>query len=189
LAPFVSKSKEDTGIALAVVNLMGSLAMLMLPLLIPFFGYSPEETGIIIGGSLHSVGNVAGAGYALSDYIGETSLTIKLARVAMLSPTLILFNYLVNANTQKSWKEFLQLPWYLYGFIGISIVASLLPFPTTFVAMMEALGKYVLTIAMTAIGMKISIAKLLVTGKKGILFGILLFAIQTLLLLVLIELF
>ena len=189
LAPFVSKSKEDTGIALAVVNIMGSLAMLILPLLIPIFGYSPEEMGILIGGSLHSVGNVAGAGYALSDQIGETSITIKLARVAMLSPSLILFNYLVNSKSKKSWKEYLQLPWYLYGFVGISIVVSLLPIPVALIATMETLGKYILTIAMTAIGMKISISKLLLSGKKGILFGILLFVIQLSLLLVFIHLF
>ena len=52
-------------------------------------------------------------------------ITIKLARVALLSPALILFNFLVNRAQVKSWKEHFDLPWYLWGFIGITVLTSL----------------------------------------------------------------
>jgi hypothetical protein len=60
--------------------------------------------------TLHSVGNVAGAGYAVSNEVGLASITIKLARVALLSPALIFFNYLVNRHQAKHWREHFNLP-------------------------------------------------------------------------------
>jgi uncharacterized integral membrane protein (TIGR00698 family) len=112
LAPRVAKNKEDVGIAMAVVNLFGSLGMVVLPLVLVRFDLGTNELGLLIGGTLHSVGNVVGAGYAISDGVGEAATTIKLARVALLSPALILFNYLVNRAELKSWRQHLQLPWY-----------------------------------------------------------------------------
>lgn len=185
LTPSVAKNKEDVAVSMAVVNLYGSIGMLLLPLALPYLHFSVNQTGLIIGGSLHSVGNVVGAGYAMSDEIGEVSMTIKLARVALLSPALIFFNFLVNRNDVKSWKDYIKLPWYLIGFFLISIVSSFIEFSPDFIAYMEYLGKLVLTIAMAAIGLKVSFKKLITSGSKGIIFGFVIFAIQLLLLLIL----
>jgi uncharacterized integral membrane protein (TIGR00698 family) len=183
LAPSVAKNKEDVAVSMAVVNLYGSIGMILLPILLPYLHFSTNQIGLIIGGSLHSVGNVVGAGYAMSDEIGEVSMTIKLARVALLSPALIFFNYLVNRNATNSWKEYIKLPWYLIAFFLISIGSSFIDFSTDFIANMEYLGKLVLTIAMAAIGLKVSFKKLISSGRKGIIFGLVIFLIQLLLLL------
>jgi uncharacterized integral membrane protein (TIGR00698 family) len=183
LAPSVAKNKEDVAVSMAVVNLYGSIGMILLPILLPYLHFSTNQIGLIIGGSLHSVGNVVGAGYAMSDEIGEVSMTIKLARVALLSPALIFFNYLVNRNATNSWKEYIKLPWYLIAFFLISIVSSFIEFSPDFIANIEYLGKLVLTIAMAAIGLKVSFKKLISSGRKGIIFGLVIFLIQLLLLL------
>lgn len=178
LAPSVTKEKEDVAIAMAVVNLFGTIGMITLPLIIVELGLTTIDSGLIIGGSLHSVGNVAGAGYALSPEVGEAALTIKLARVALLTPGLILFNFLVNKDSVSSWKEHFRLPWYLIGFILITILVSVLDLPEPFIGSMDDLGKVVLTIAMAAIGMKVSFVKLVQSGKKGLSFGLIIFFIQ-----------
>lgn len=178
LAPRVAKDKEDVGIAMAVVNLFGSVGMIVLPLVLVRFGLSDTQLGVLIGGTLHSVGNVVGAGYALSDGVGEVATTIKLARVALLSPALILFNYLVNRAEARSWREHLQLPWYLWGFIGITLLSSVLPMPEALLGAMEVAGKLALTIALAAIGLKVSFGQLFRSGRKGLGFGLIVFAIQ-----------
>ena len=137
---------------------------------------------MLLGGSLHSVGNVAGAGYAMSSEIGEQALTIKLARVALLSPGLIFFSYLTQKNTGKNWKHYFQLPWYLWGFLFITVVVSLVDIPTDFITATSEIGKVILTIAMTAIGLKVSFRSLIQSGKKGLVFGLLMFGIQIVLL-------
>lgn len=178
LAPRVAKNKEDVGIAMAVVNLFGSLGMIVLPFALVRFDLSDTQLGLLIGGTLHSVGNVVGAGYALSDGVGEAATTIKLARVAMLSPALILFNYLVNRGEARHWREHLQLPWYLWGFIGITLLGSLVDMPAALLDAMELAGKLALTIALAAIGLKVSFGELFRSGRKGLGFGLLIFAVQ-----------
>jgi len=186
VAPGIAKGKEAPGIALAVVNLMGSISMLVLPAILLFFDMEASSIGVILGATLHSVGNVAGAGYGLDTSIGDTAITIKLARVALLSPAVILFTFLVSTDSKKSWKEYLQLPYYLWAFIGITILTSLVDLPKDFLSVVATLGKIVLTIAMVAIGLKVSFRKLYDSGKRALGFGVVIFGIQLLIALVLI---
>jgi uncharacterized integral membrane protein (TIGR00698 family) len=178
LAPRVAKNKEDVGIAMAVVNLFGSVGMIVLPVLLGRFTLSETQLGVLIGGTLHSVGNVVGAGYALSDGVGEVATTIKLARVAMLSPALILFNYLVNRGEIRGWRAHLQLPWYLWGFIGITVLTSVAPMPVALQDALDLAGKLALTIALAAIGLKVSFAQLFRSGRQGLVFGLVIFGVQ-----------
>lgn len=178
LAPGVSKNKDDILIAMAVVNLYGLLGMVALPMILPFFELNVTQSGLMIGGTLHSVGNVAGAGYALSEETGAYSITIKLARVAMLTPALIFFNYLVNRHEMKGIRQFLKLPWYLWGFIIITVMGSWIEFPDMLLQFMDEAGKIILIISMAAIGMKVRLISIFKSGKNGLIFGAVIFAVQ-----------
>jgi uncharacterized integral membrane protein (TIGR00698 family) len=184
LAPSLKHNKEETGIALAVVNLFGTLGMLFLPLIIGFLSLSTTEISLLLGGALHSVGNVAGAAFAISDTVGEQAITIKLARVALLSPGLIFFNFLTrDKNTIKNWKSYFQLPWYLWGFLLITILVSFFQVSDSVLKFSSETGKILLTIAMTAIGLKVSFSTLLQSGKKGLFYGFIIFMVQILIIL------
>jgi uncharacterized integral membrane protein (TIGR00698 family) len=178
LAPSVSKDKDDVAISMAVVNLYGTLGMIFLPMILLKTGLDTSEMGLMIGGSLHSVGNVAGAGYTVGEEAGEAAITIKLARVALLTPGLIFINFLINRKTAASWKDHFKLPWYLIGFIVITLIGTFVDFPESYLEIMESMGKVVLTIAMAAIGMKVSFKKLIRSGRKGLSFGFIMFLIQ-----------
>lgn len=178
LAPSVSKDKEDVAISMAVVNLYGTIGMILLPMILMRLPIDANQIGFMVGGSLHSVGNVAGAGFTIGNEAGEAAITIKLARVALLSPGLIFINYLINRKSAKSWKDHFKLPWYLIGFILITLIGTFVHFPEQFTNGMETGGKIILTIAMAAIGMKVSFKKLLQSGKKGLGLGLILFIIQ-----------
>lgn len=178
LAPRVARNNEDVGIAMAVVNLFGSLGMVVLPLVLAGRGLTDAQLGLLIGGTLHSVGNVVGAGYALSDGVGEAATTIKLARVALLSPSLILFNYLVHRHEARNWREHMRLPWYLWGFLGITLLGSVVALPAALLDAMGTAGKLALTIALAAIGLKVGFRELLTSGRKGLGFGLLVFVLQ-----------
>ena len=178
LAPSVAKNKEDVGIAMAVTNLYGSLGMIVRPMVLMTFDLSTTQLGLLLGGTLHSVGNVVGAGYAMDSAVGEAATTIKLARVALLSPALILFNYLVNRGQVLRWQQHFRLPWYLWGFLAITLLTSLLPLPAEFLHTMGTVGKVVLTIALAAIGLKVSFRELYLSGRKGLGFGLVVFVIQ-----------
>lgn len=182
LAPSITKNKDDVAISMAVVNLFGSIGMIVLPFVLRSFEFSTAQMGLLIGGGLHSVGNVAGAGFAINNDVGVAAITIKLARVALLSPALIFFNYLVNRKNVSNWKEHFRLPWYLWSFILITIIISFVNLPDAFLHMMDTTGKMILTIAMAAIGLKVSFRQLFTSGKRGVGFGLILFLVMILLL-------
>lgn len=188
LAPTLDNSeKEDVAISMAVVNLFGTLGMIGLPLLLGYLEWSDTQIGMMVGGSLHSVGNVAGAGFTIGKEAGDIAITVKLARVALLTPGLIYLNFLNRKVKEISSKNALKLPWYLIGFIAISIVNSVVQIPTEILSPLSQTGEIILTVAMAAIGLKVSFKKLLNVGKRGLRFGLMSFIIQMFIMLAMIT--
>lgn len=183
LAGSVTREKEDAGIAIAVVNLLGLAGMLLLPLGLQLLPHTDTMAATLLGGTLHAVGNVAGAGYSISDPVGDLAITVKLGRVALLAPGLIFFNYLVNRSASLS--QHLSLPYYIWGFILAVSAVSLLPIPPDLLGGLKMTGKVLLALAMTAIGMKIGIRKLFRMGRVAMGFGVVVFVVQIALVLLL----
>lgn len=178
LSPSVTEKKEDIGIAMAVVNLLGATGMLVFPWFLTTLSATPEQAGILIGGALHSVGNVAGAAYGMNAETGGVALMVKMARVAMLSPALLFIRYLITRQPGQHWLQYLSLPWYLYAFIGIGVLNSFFPLPGEIKPWMEVAGKLTLTLAMAGIGFAVSFKTLYQSGRKGLAFGLFMFALQ-----------
>ena len=177
LAPKIKAEKEDVAISLAAVNLLGSLGMILLPLLFQFYPLAEQQMAFFIGASLHSVGNVAGAGFSVSEDVGQLALVYKMARVALLSPALLFMVWLDARKTEGQSFKF-QLPWYLIAFLLISILVSLFPLTEGMIKGSELTGKIMLTIAMAAIGLKVHVFHLLKAGQRGLVFGVIVFVLQ-----------
>ena len=190
LAPSVTKNTEDTGIAIAIVNLIGSVGMGIMPFALRYFEVSDLDSSVYIGASLHSVGNVMGAGFSMENAsIGENALTIKMARVALLTPAIIFFNVLVQAGKKRSLMSYFKLPLYLWLFIAITILVSIVSLPKELLDVLKFGGNFLLIIAMAAIGLKVSLKQLIDSGQKAMKFGVLIFAIQLVIIWLLLMLF
>jgi uncharacterized integral membrane protein (TIGR00698 family) len=177
LAPKIKANKEDVAISLASVNLLGSLAMVLLPFVFEFYPLLEKEMAFLIGASLHSVGNVAGAGFSVSEEVGQLALVYKMARVALLSPALLFMVWLDSRKSNEQKFRF-QLPWYLIVFIAVSIFVSFFPLPAFLLKGSETIGKIILTIAMAAIGLKVDVFRLLKAGQRGLIFALVVFVLQ-----------
>lgn len=194
-APRIAADKTDAGISIAVVNLLGAIGMLVIPAVLPFFISQSVQLGFFTGASLHAVGNVAGAAFAMDDASGEYALTVKLARVALLSPALIIYGIILreksnastNDGTHKNvWYRHLNLPLYLWLFIAAGVVNSTGIIPEQALKVLHTIGKILLSSAMFAIGIKLSIRKLYKEGRNALGFGLIIFAVQILLVSVLV---
>jgi uncharacterized integral membrane protein (TIGR00698 family) len=177
LAPKIKADKEDVAISLASVNLLGSLGMVLLPLWFQFYPLLEKEMAFLIGASLHSVGNVAGAAFSVSEEVGQLALVYKMARVALLSPALLFMVWLDSRRSNEQKFRF-QLPWYLIAFIVVSILVSFFPMPAFLSKGSETISKIILTIAMAAIGLKVAVFRLLKAGQRGLLFALIIFVLQ-----------
>src|SRR5690606_12471182 len=114
-APLIQAKEEETGISLAVINLLGLLGMVFLPLIAVGLSCSEVQTGIFLGGILQSVGHVVGTAFAINSEVGEIATVVKMGRVAFLIPFLLVvfFLFLKKADDTK-----LKFPIFYFVFFG-----------------------------------------------------------------------
>ena len=177
VSPFLKTKAHETGVAIGVVNLLGTVGMLLLPGLAVLLGLSAEESGVVIGGSLQAVGQVVGAGYVMGDEVGEIATLVKLGRVLMLGPVVLFTALLMHTKSEKVDRKKV-LPGFIVTFFVLMILANVFTLPEQFLGIVKTIDKVLLAIAMAAIGMQIRLRDLLRQGPKALLLGGVIFVVQ-----------
>ncbi len=171
ISSILPKSKDleyNTLLAVIGVTLMGTLAMIAYPVIIGLLAFNDTQAGIIIGGTIHDVSQVVGAGYSISEDAGDTAILVKLMRVFMLVPLLIIFAVIFSAAKQKSEEKRFKFPLFLLGFILLVLLNSFHLIPAHIMPMIKDISKWMLIMAVTAVGMKTSLKALFSLGWKPI---------------------
>ncbi len=103
-APVLGAKEDEVGIPIAVVNLIGTIFMFILPAVaFNILGYNPLKSGGLIGGGLQSVGQVVAGGNFLGDEAAKFSILFKMIRISMLGGVVLVFSLINNKNgTMKS---------------------------------------------------------------------------------------
>ena len=83
-----------TAVAVSTVVIFGTLAMFVYPLLYRngVFDLSPREMGVFTGSTVHEVAHVVGAGNAMGKEVSDSAIIVKMIRVMMLVPVLIIIS-------------------------------------------------------------------------------------------------
>ncbi len=187
------KSKPyKTAVAVATVVIFGTVAMFLYPVGFQsgLLDLTPAEMGIFSGSTLHEVAHAVGAGNALGSDIASTTVIVKMIRVMMLVPVLLLLGVwaarrarVVGAGASAE-KGKVTVPWCAFGFLlviginSLSVYLNTLSTPVGIPAWGSDLINYVdtflLTMAMVALGAETSFDKFKKAGAKPfILAGIL----------------
>ncbi|MDZ8118194.1 YeiH family protein [Pontiella agarivorans] len=159
-APALQSGKEERGLAVTSVNLAGTVGIFLLPLIAHAIGMSAQKTAYLLGGSLQAVGQVAAAAISVSEQVTHQALVIKMLRVLMIGPIVILLTRLNHSEgaAQKAWWK--HVPGYMFGFAACSILSSLFHSSTALLNGFTATGRFMLTVAMVAIGSSMEIRTL-----------------------------
>ena len=189
--PVVKASAHKRCIAVATVVVFGTIAMFLYPFLyqMGFLNFEGQGLGIYLGGTIHEVAHVVGAGHAINAETANTAIVVKMLRVMMLAPFLIILSlWLKNIITsdEKEQNKFskrgrITIPWFAVGFILVVGFNSLNILPESWITGINQLDTLALTMAMTALGMETRLKMFRDVGIQpfylaGILFGWLLFA-------------
>jgi len=178
----IVKAKEDeVGISVAVVNFLGTIGIFLVPFIALLLGFDDTKAGILVGNTLQAVGQAVAGGFAISETSGQVSTVVKMGRVLMLTPLIIILLYVYSStnNNDKSSKNILKnIPLFIVGFIVLSIIATLQVLPENIVNIISMISKYALIIAMAAIGLKISFSSIKENGQKALFIGCIIFVIQ-----------
>jgi uncharacterized integral membrane protein (TIGR00698 family) len=118
---------RDTDVAFVVVgvNLLATLAMLVYPPLCIFLGFDDRTTGVMLGATIHDVAQVVGAGYAVSDTAGNAAAIVKLFRVFLLLPVVLILSVYVSRSVGKRKEARVALPTFAIAFLILCIVNSI----------------------------------------------------------------
>lgn len=158
-----------TAIAVSSVVVFGSTLMFLYPFLykIGFIYLDESEIGIYIGATLHEVANVVAAGNAISQDVSNDAVIVKMIRVMMLAPFLIILAlFLKNKTSSVTNKTPLFIPWFALCFILVAGFNSLDLLPSTFVYAINEVDTFILTMSMCALGMETSFSKFKNVGLK-----------------------
>ncbi|WP_246107352.1 YeiH family protein [Puniceibacterium confluentis] len=167
--------EEDVLLTVVGVTAMSTLAMIAYPVLFRYLGLADIESGYMIGATIHDVAQVVGAGYSVSDTAGDIATFTKLLRVALLPVVLTA----VAIIFRKEAGGTAGLPWFVVAFIVLMGVRNLVPLPDGLLTHVNETSRFLLVVAISALGVKTSLQRLFAPGVRGLI----LIAINTLFLL------
>lgn len=171
--PRHAQSERNTILTVVGITVMATTAMVLFPLLAGVLSLSDNAAGVFIGGTIHDVAQVVGAGYMVSDEAGEISTVVKLFRVAMLVPAVLAFSLIFrreNASQgEATGKKPPLVPGFLVAFVVMVIINSLGWIPDVVNTGLSSLSGWCLVAAISALGMKTSLKQLADVGWKPVI--------------------
>ena len=163
----VEADEEETVTAVALVVLFGTLMIPGIPLLVSLLGLSNEVAAVWAGASIHEVAQVVAAGGIIGGTALATAVTVKLARVLMLAPTVAILSWRQRrAGTATGMKRPPMVPLFMIGFILMVIFRSSFPIPTDVLTIAGSVQSFLLTAAMLALGTSVRLKSLLRRGGR-----------------------
>ncbi|MDE5642394.1 MAG: YeiH family protein [Muribaculaceae bacterium] len=182
-----------TAVAVATVVIFGTIAMFLYPIAYRagLLQLSPTQMGIFSGSTLHEVAHAVGAGNALGDQIATTTVIVKMIRVMMLVPVLLVLGIWVARRARtgsegaSGEKGKIAVPWFAFGFLLVIGINSLSVFLNTLDtpmgipewgnSLINYIDTFLLTMAMVALGAETSFDKFKKAGAKPFILASILF--------------
>lgn len=172
--PVLKAEEHKTAVAVSMVVLFGTIAMFLYPVMYAtiiepstgFLHMTHQEFGIYVGGTIHEVAQVVAVPASIAGAPAEmanSAVIVKMTRVIMIAPMLIILGIYLSYSAKKSGgvgaKVKLVIPWFAVYFIGMAGFNSLAIVPENIVALINEIDTFLLTMAMTALGMGTRFAK------------------------------
>lgn len=167
-APLVAEDKTGAPVALANINLIGTLEFCLAPILLGSVALSDSATAFVLGTTLPAVGHVVAAGAGLGANIASLALSYKLTRVLFLVPIMAVLSARRLATAGTSWSQ--AVPVYVYLFFAAIVVGNLLP-DLALIPGYKEICRFLLTAFMFAVSMSINLRALAGAMSSSLLLG------------------
>ena len=170
-----------TAVAVATVVIFGTISMFIYPIAYRagILQLSPDEMGIFAGSTLHEVAHTVGAGNAMGTEISNVAIIVKMIRVMLLVPVLLVLGYWVAMRAKKgdgsAQKGKVDIPWFAIGFLVVIGFNSFNLLPQPVVDCINYIDTFLLTMAMVALGAETSIDKFKKAGPKPFVLAFILY--------------
>lgn len=169
--PQTKANERFTLLAVVAVTVLSTLSMVLYPLLIQALGLAAGPAGVFLGGTIHDVAQVVAAGMMLGPEAGDTATVVKLFRVMLLMPVVMLISLLYRQRPPARGKDLDMplIPGFLLAFVVMMLLASSGLVPPAVVQGATDASRVCLVLSIAAAGIKTSIEELLQLGWKPLL--------------------
>ncbi|NDR59086.1 YeiH family protein [Aliiruegeria sabulilitoris] len=170
ILPKDERSEERLIFTVLGVTVLSTIAMIAYPILVETFGLDERQGGVFLGGTIHDVAQVVGAGFSISETTGDTATLVKLIRVSMLAPVVLVASLLIRrfADAPIDGKRPPLLPGFVIGFLVLAALNSLHLIPASAVLFLSQASRWLLLTAIAAVGMKTHLKEVLSVGRLAI---------------------
>lgn len=191
IAPTIDADDSDVAYAMSATFLFDMAMIVLFPIMGRAIGMSAEAFGIWAGTAVNDTSSVVATGYAFSEAAGDFATMVKLTRTLSIIPTVLTFA-LIQMNLKKkeaikcggnekeiktNFSFFKIFPWFILGFLAMSIVASVFTIPTEIVATTKSASKFLMVCALAAIGLNTSFKDMKKSGIKPMIHGFIISAL------------
>lgn len=174
--------EDDTGVAVALVTLCGSLAILLLPALRGPLGLDPVSFGSWVGASVHDVGQTVATASRVPGAL-TSAVIVKLSRVVLLAPLVTAValtqrrrtatSTATRGGTMSTARRPPLLPLFVVGFLAAIALASTGVLPTSVLNLAKVAQEILLAAALFGLGTGIQLTMLRRTGGRSLTLGLL----------------
>ncbi|MGX7953511.1 YeiH family protein [Tsuneonella sp. HG249] len=163
-------SQAQFALTLVGVSLASALAMSLYPAIAGEMALTDSQAGFLIGASIHDVAQAIGGGFTYSDAAGAEATIIKLSRVALLGPAMILVALWIGSSEVDArrplWRR-ITLPWFIVGFVALVGVNSTGVVPLDVREAMMTASKALLLFAVIATAMRSDMTLIMRLGWRA----------------------
>jgi uncharacterized integral membrane protein (TIGR00698 family) len=191
IAPTIDAEDSDVAYAMSATFLFDMAMIVLFPIMGRAIGMSAEAFGIWAGTAVNDTSSVVATGYAFSEAAGDFATMVKLTRTLSIIPTVLTFALiqmsLKRKEAIKSGKNEKEIktnfrftkifPWFILGFLAMSIVASIFTIPTEVVTTTKLASKFLMVCALAAIGLNTSFKDMKKSGIKPMIHGFIISAL------------
>lgn len=170
ILPRDDRSEERLVFTVMGVTVLSTFAMIAYPILANYLAFNHLAAGVFIGGTIHDVAQVVGAGFSISEQTGDTATLVKLIRVSMLAPVVLVASLVIRArvSVQSEGQQPPLLPGFVVAFIILAVLSSFELIPVQLSAVLSDTSRWLLLIAIAAVGMKSNLKQVLSVGGAAI---------------------
>lgn len=180
VSPIIEADDTDIAYAVSTIFLFNVIAVLIFPPLGHLIGFSDKAFGLWAGTAINDTSSVVAAGYAYSNDAGAYATIVKLTRATLIIPISLIFAALTALQKKKQAKtdatvnyQFSKIfPWFILWFLVAALLNTLGVFPQSSLPLINQTGKFMIVMALSAIGLSCDFKKMMASGVKPILLGL-----------------
>ncbi len=161
-------AERDMVFAVIGVTMLSTLALIAYPVLAAWLGMSDTVTGLFLGATIHDVAQVVGAGFSVSEEAGTMAVLVKLIRVTLLAPVVLIIALAGRRSRASGAMRPPLVPGFVLAFLGLAALNSLVAVPAAAAEFAGEASRWALLAAIAAVGVRTSLPGVLRVGRRAI---------------------